>query len=86
MFPNITGNDYESSQLSTMILGEIRDLFYSYFDHPWLINIIDGLPEDLGNFGTIRSFLALTTIQATQRSIILNGILSLKNMVRVINI
>ena len=86
MFSNIFENEYERSQLSTLILSEIRDLFYTYFDHPWLINIIDGLPEDLGNFGTIRTFLGLTSIQPTQGSIILNGILSLKNMVRVINI
>lgn len=86
LFSNIFKDEYERSQLSTFILSEIRDLFYSYFDHPWLINIIDGLPEDLGNFGTIRTFLALTSINATQGNIILNGILSLKNMVRVINI
>ena len=86
MFLNISEAEYERSQLSTLILSEIRDLFYSHFDHPWLINIIDGLPEDLGSFGTIRTFLALTSIQATQGSVILNGILSLKNMVRVINI
>jgi hypothetical protein len=86
MFSNIFNDEYQRSQLSTLILDEIRDLFYSYFDHPWLINIIDGLPEDLGNFGTIRTFLALSSIHATQGSIILNGILSLKNMVRVINI
>ena len=86
VFSNIYENEYERSHLSTLILSEIRDLFYSYFDHPWLINIIDGLPEDLGNFGTIRTFLALRSIQTTQRNIILNGILSLKNMVRVINI
>ena len=86
MFSNIFNDEYKRSQLSTLILDEIRDLFYSYFDHPWLINIIDGLPEDLGNFGTIRTFLALSSIHATQGSIILNGIFSLKNMVRVINI
>lgn len=86
MFSSIFNDEYKRSQLSTLILDEIRDLFYSYFDHPWLINIIDGLPEDLGNFGTIRTFLALSSIRATQGSIVLNGILSLKNMVRVINI
>lgn len=86
LFSNIIKVEYERSQLSTLILSEIRDLFYSYFDHPWLINIIDALPEDLGNFGTIRTFLALTSIHATQGNIILNGIFSLKNMVRVINI
>lgn len=83
---SISGTNYEKSQISTLILGEIRDLFFSYFDHPWLINIIDGLPEDLGSFGTIRSFLALTSVQATQENVILNGILGLKNMIRVINI
>ncbi len=86
IFPDIFENEYERSQLSTLILGEIRDLFYSYFDHPWLVNIIDELPEDSGNFGTIRSFLALASIQTTQESVILNGILGLKNMVKVINI
>ena len=86
MFSNIFEDEYERSHLSTLLLDEIRDLFYSYFDHPWLINIIDGLPEDLGNFGTIRTFLALTSIKPIQGNIILNGILSLKNMIRVINI
>ena len=43
IFSNITEDEYERSQLSTLILDEIRDLFYSYFDHPWLINIIFGI-------------------------------------------
>lgn len=74
------------SQIPTMLLDEIRDLFYSYFDHPWLINIIDELPENPGSFGTIRSFLALRSIDPDENSLILNGILSLKKMVRIINI
>ncbi|MCF6334778.1 MAG: hypothetical protein L3J12_03450 [Spirochaetales bacterium] len=74
------------SQIPTLILDEIRNLFYSYFDHPWLINIFDELPENPGSFGTIRSFLALRSIHPDENSLILNGILSLKKMVRIINI
>jgi len=72
--------------LSEPLLNAIRDLFFSYFDHPWLINIIDELPENMGNMGYIRTFLALTSIHPIQESIVLNGLTSLKTMVRIINI
>lgn len=71
---------------SEIILNAIRDLFVSYFDHPWLINIIDELPENMGNMGSIRTFLALSSIHPIQESIVLNGITGLKTMVRIINI
>jgi hypothetical protein len=71
---------------SEPLLESIRDLFNSYFDYPWLINIIDELPVNLGNIGYIRTFLALNSIYPIQESIILNGISSLKTMVRIINI
>lgn len=76
-----------NSQISSEpLLKAIRDLFYSYFDHPWLINIIDELPENMGNMGSIRTFLALSSTHPLQESIILNGINSLKTMIRIINI
>jgi len=71
---------------SEPLLYAIRDLFVSYFDHPWLINIIDELPENIGNMGSIRSFLALTSIHPLQENVVLNGITGLKTMVRIINI
>ncbi len=77
----------QSSQISSEpLLNSIRDLFFSYFDHPWLINIINELPENIGNMGSIRTFLALTSTHPVQESIILNGITGLKTMVRIINI
>ncbi|MDA3941235.1 MAG: hypothetical protein PF693_18310 [Spirochaetia bacterium] len=77
----------ESVQSSSEpLLEAIRDLFSSYFDHPWLINIIDELPENMGNMGSIRTFLALSSIHPIQESIVLNGLTGLKTMVRIINI
>ncbi|RLD35539.1 MAG: hypothetical protein DRI73_02445 [Bacteroidetes bacterium] len=73
-------------QSSEPLLNAIRDLFFSYFDHPWLVNIIDELPENMGNMGSIRTFLALTSIHPIQESIVLNGLTGLKTMVRIINI
>lgn len=72
--------------LSEPLLNAIRDLFFSYFDHPWLINIIEELPENMGNIGSIRTFLALNSIHPIQESIVLNGLTGLKTMVRIINI
>ncbi|MCK5153017.1 MAG: hypothetical protein KAQ93_01545 [Spirochaetales bacterium] len=71
---------------SEPLLNAIRDLFFSYFDHPWLINIIDELPENMGNIGSIRTFLALASIHPIKESIVLNGITGLKTLVRIINI
>ena len=71
---------------SEPLLNAIRDLFFSYFDHPWLINIIDELPGNMGNMGSIRTFLALSSMRPIQESIVLNGITGLKTMVRIINI
>jgi hypothetical protein len=77
----------QSYQISSEpLLNAIRDLFFSYFDHPWLINIIDELPENMGNLGSIRTFLALSSTHPLKESIILNGINSLKTMIRIINI
>lgn len=71
---------------SEPLLNAIRDLFFSYFDHPWLINIINELPENMGNMGSIRTFLALTSTQPIQENIVINGITGLKTMLRIINI
>ncbi|MEA1910461.1 MAG: hypothetical protein U9N32_02155 [Spirochaetota bacterium] len=68
------------------LLNAIRDLFSAYFDHPWLINIIDELPENMGNMGSIRSLMSLSSIHPLQESIVLNGITGLKTMIRIINI
>ncbi len=73
-------------QSSEPLLNAIRDLFFSYFDHPWLVNIIDELPENMGNMGSIRTFLALTSIHQIKESIVINGLTGLKTMVRIINI
>ncbi len=68
------------------LLHDIKELFFSYFDHPWLINIIDELPEPIGNMGSIRTFLTLSSIFPLQENIVLNGLTGLKTMVRIINI
>ncbi len=71
---------------SEPLLNAIRDLFFSYFDHPWLINIINELPENIGNMGSIRTFLALTSTHPLKENIVINGITGLKTMLRIINI
>jgi hypothetical protein len=86
MLLHIFQNDPYHPNSITPIINEIKELFFSYFDHPWLINIIDELPENMGNFGTIRTFLTLSSIHQQQESIVLNGITGLKTMVRIINI
>ncbi|MDA3941294.1 MAG: hypothetical protein PF693_18615 [Spirochaetia bacterium] len=78
--------DIPQQQSSGPLLNAIRDLFYSYFDHPWLINIIDDLPENIGNMGYIRTFLSLNSIYPLQGNIVLNGLTGLKKMVRIISI
>ena len=78
----------EQSQYNIMdpLLHEIKELFFSYFDHPWLINIIDELPESIGYMGPIRTFLTLSSILPLQENIVLTGLTGLKTMVRIINI
>ena len=85
--PGIDVSQKEPMQtLSEPLLNAIRELFFTYFDHPWLLNIIDELPENMGNLGSIRTFLSLTSIHPIQESIVLNGLTGLKTMVRIINI
>jgi len=78
----------EQNQYNIMdpLLNEIKELFFSYFDHPWLINIIDELPEPIGNIGSIRTFLTQSSILPLQENIVLSGLTGLKTMVRIINI
>ncbi len=78
----------EQNQYNRMdpLLHEIKELFFSYFDHPWLINIIDKLPEPIGNMGSIRTFLTLSSMLPLQENVVLNGLTDLKTLVRIINI
>ncbi len=57
------------------LFSQIKDLFYSYFDHPWLIDSIEEI-------GTIRTFLSLQPQGDTEYHLVLTGIQALRSFIR----
>ena len=78
----------EQSQYNILdpLLHEIKKLFFSYFEQPGARSVIDELPESIGNMGSIRAFLTLSSMLPLKENIVLNGLTGLKTMVRIINI
>ncbi len=79
----MTGAVYKNS--TELLFAAIKELFYSYFDHPWLINIIEEYYTDSSRIGIIRTFLSLPSdTDITEYHLILTGLRALREFIRVI--
>lgn len=67
------------------LFSEIKNLFYSYFDHPWLINIVEEYREKPPEIGIIRAFLSLQSENSEiEYHMVLTGIRALRDFIRII--
>lgn len=58
------------------LFSQIKDLFYSYFDHPWLVDSIEEI-------GAIRTFLSLQPQgDSSEYHLVLTGIHALRSFIR----
>jgi hypothetical protein len=66
------------------LFSEIKNLFYSCFDHPWLINIVEENREQPPEIGTIRAFLSLQSGNSDiEYHLVLTGLRALRDFIRI---
>ncbi len=69
-------------EYSTRLLEEIRELFSTYFDHPWLMNSIDEFYTSTSGLSSIRTLLSLSREEETEEyHLVLAGIRALREFI-----
>jgi hypothetical protein len=62
-------------------IGQVRDIFESYFDRTWFSVIIDGLPIDFRTVREIRQMVSLTALYPGEEWQIWQGVLELESFI-----
>jgi hypothetical protein len=62
-------------------IGQVRDIFESYFDRTWFSVIIDGLPIDFRTVREIRQMVSLTALYPGEEWQIWQGVLELETFI-----
>jgi hypothetical protein len=77
-----TAPEHENELIRKLI--ETSRAFTDYFDHPWLLNILDDLSIDSTSIRDIRIFLSLRILSSGDEQVIINGMKGLRNFIIII--